>query len=70
MAVITRWLYYRRGCKAVFYCIDVFDITKVFIIAIFLVDVRHISVDPISSYSVMKHSMPFIITVFKNDLSG
>ena len=53
-----------------FYCIDVFDITKVFIIAIFLVDVRHISIDPISSYSVMKHSMPFIITVFKNDLSG
>ena len=27
-------------------------------------------VDPISSYSVMKHSMPFIVTVLKNDLSG
>jgi len=70
VAVITRWLYYRGGCKAGFYCIDVFVFTKVFIIAIFLVDIRYISVDPISSYSVMKHSMPFIVTVFKNDLSG
>lgn len=70
MAVITRWLYYRGDCKAGFYCIDVFVITKVFIIAIFLVDIRHISVDPTSSCSVMKHSMPFIVTVFKNDLSS
>ena len=37
---------------------------------VFLVDIRHISIDPISSYSMMKHFMPFIVTVFKNDLSG
>ena len=36
---------------------------------IFLVDIRDISIDPISSYSMTKRSMPFIVTVFKNDLS-